>query len=70
MRYLVLPLALCMHLISVLAVTVLEGEAVAPRHLGSGKLSAASRRSRIQARGDSFTLGNNVEFIYVDGECP
>jgi hypothetical protein len=68
MRYLVLTLALCIHFVSVLAVTVLEGEAEAPRNIGRRKLSAASRHTAVRARSDSFILSNHVEFIYANGE--
>ena len=66
-KYLVLTLVFSIH---VSAVTVLEGEALSPPlRLESRKLSAASRHSGIQARSDSFTLSNNVQFLYADGDA-
>ena len=69
MLYLVLSLLICLFSKSTLAVTVLQADAIAePQRLESKRLSAASKQSGIQARSDSFTLSNEVDFLYAEGK--
>jgi hypothetical protein len=69
MLYIVLSLLTCLFSELASAVTVLHGDAIAkPQRLASRKLSAASKHSGIKVRSYSFSLGNEVEFLYAEGK--